>query len=143
MEYDSKEVRESRKEALIEIKRMLDQGNPDELFKDRIAGYYSDDKFLVVWKGNYNGMACEYRIDKTDSFYKSYSGASAIYCSVGLFHEKQLESYKTIERAFIDVGLKLCANKNEKRKFFERYAVPYNEKINSITSTASTKEQEQ
>jgi hypothetical protein len=131
MKYTNQQIKESRKEALIKIREILDKGNPDELFNDNNGDYYSKDRFLLVWKGNYKGMASEMRIDKCDAFYKSMSGYSAIYAAVGLFHEKQIEGYMTIERAFIDVGLKLCTSE-EKKDFFDKYAVAYNQKLISL-----------
>jgi hypothetical protein len=129
MEYTSKQISESRKQALDKIREILDKGNPDELFSDNNGDYYSKDRFLLVWKGNYKGMPSEMRIDKTDAFYANYSGYKAIYASVGLFHEKQLKGYSSIERAFIDVGLDLCRTKKDKRGFYEKYTIPYNNKI--------------
>ena len=126
---DAEKIKKSREEALIKIKSILDQGNPDEIFSKNSGGHYSEERFLVVWQGKYKGVSSEFRIDKTSDFYSGMSGYKAIYVAVGLFHEKQIQGYPTIERAFIDVGIKLCPNRQEKKDFFEKYAVPYNEKI--------------
>lgn len=130
MKYSAKQISESRKEALKKVVSILDKGNPDKFFSNNSGEYYSEDRFLLVFKGNYKGMPSEYRIDKTDPMYASMSGNKAIYASVGLFHENQLQGYRSIERAFIDVGLKLCKNRKQKKEFFDKYAIPYNEKLN-------------
>ena len=126
---DKKDVTKSRKEALQKIKEILDKGNPDEQFEAGEKG-----KHIVVWIGNWGGMWSEFRIDLTDSFYRHYSGYKVVHCAVGLFHEHQIEGYQTIERALIDVGLKLCKNKAQQKEFFEQYAKPYNEKLKTQTA---------
>lgn len=134
MGYSQIEISKSRKEALSKIIEVLDNGDVDSQFKDNNGEYYSSDKFLLVWKGNYKGMPSEMRIDKTDSFYSNYSGYKAIYSAVGLFHEKQIKGFTSIERAFIEVGLMLCASKKDKISFFHKYAKPYNQKLKKLTT---------
>lgn len=111
-----------------QIRKYLDAENVDAQFNDRNAEYHSKDKFIVTWNENYKGIDSEFAIDKTDAFYASYSGYKAIYCTRGLFHEKQLAGYHSIERALIEVGMKLC-DKNEKEAFFDKYAVKYNQRL--------------
>lgn len=132
---DSKEVSESRAKALARIKEILNKGtgNVDVQFTDRSGDYYSSDKFIVTWTGNYKGMPSEFGVDKTDAFYEAYSGGiKAISVTRGLLHEKQLKSYRSIELALIDAGMKLCSGREEKVTFFEKYAEPYNERINKL-----------
>lgn len=131
MSYPPKKIRESKDKALRKIKEYLDSEDVDSQFKDLNGGYYSKDKFLVTWIGNWRGMASEFGIDKCDNFYSAISGNKAIYSTRGLFHEKQLGGYPTIERALIEVGLKIC-RKSEKKDFFDKYAVRYNEKLKEL-----------
>lgn len=126
---DAKTVKESRLSALHKIISILDKGDIESQFANVSGNYYSKDKFIVTWNGNYNGMASEYKIEKCDEFYSMYSGAKAIYGVAGLFHEKQIKSYPSIEMALIDVGLKLCPNRKEMQLFFAKYAQPYNDKL--------------
>lgn len=128
MKVAPNKVKESKREALEKIKNFLDCEEVDAQFSDRSGSYHSSDKFIVSWTGNYNGMAHEFSIDKTDSFYASYSGYRAIYARRTLFSEKQIAGYTSIERALIEVGLKLC-QKSEKKEFFEKYGVRYNLRI--------------
>lgn len=128
MEFTTKQIKESKKAALEKIKQFLDAENVDTQFADRTGAYYSNDKFIVTWNASWNGVPSEFAIDKCDSFYTAYSGYKAIYVTRSLFHEKQLKGYHSIERALIDVGLKLC-NKKEKKAFFEKYAIKYNAKL--------------
>lgn len=128
----AEEIKKSKANALEKIKQFLDASDVDGQFADRDGNYYSKDKFIIQWNANYKGMLCEFTIDKTDTFYADFSGYKAIYAVRNLFLEKQLKGYSTIERALIDVGLKLCPPK-EQKAFFDKYAVPYNEKIKSTT----------
>lgn len=126
---DSKQISDSRKKALLKIEEILDKGNPDQAFEDVSGEYYSKEKFIVSWIGNRNGFAHEYSIDKCDSFYQSISGFACIYARRTLFSEKQIKGFQTIERALIEIGLKLCSGRKEKIYFFEKYAKPYNERL--------------
>ncbi|UOB18598.1 hypothetical protein [Abyssalbus ytuae] len=126
--YTIQQIRESKKSALDQIKKFLDAENVEEQFKDRSGDYYSKDKFLVTWYANWKGIPSEFGIDKTDQFYARYSRYKAIYVTRSLFHEKQLAGYSSIERALIEIGLKLCS-KSEKEAFFNKYAIKYNEKL--------------
>ena len=73
-------------------------------------------------------MLCEYGIDKTDAVYEDLSGYKAIFCVRNFFLEKQLKGFGSIERALIEVGLKLCPQK-EKKDFFDTFAATYNLKL--------------
>lgn len=133
MTYSDKDLKESRETALSEIKSILDDPERlNEASNRQLFGSHDRKQFIVTWKSNYRGMACEERIDITDSFYKSYSGYGAIYCSVGLFHEKQLKGFSTLERALLTIGLKLSRNSKD---FFDKYVTPYNERLKA-TQTA-------
>lgn len=129
--FERKEVIESRKNALLKIKDMLSAENVESQFDGKSGDYYSSDKFIVTWIGNWNGIPSEFSIDKTDSLFSSF-GNKAIKVTRSLVHEKQLKAYSSIERALIEVGLELSP-KAEKKDFFLKYAVSYNErlKINS------------
>lgn len=131
--YSPAEIKKSKQEALQKIKQYLDAEDVEAQFEKRSGDYYSSEKFIVSWKANHHGMPSEKSIDKCDSFYQSYSGAKAIYASRSLFHEKQLQAYSSIERALIDVGLKLCP-KAEKKSFFDKYATKYNNRLQVQTS---------
>lgn len=128
-QYSPKQIKESRENALSEIKDILDKGDVQNQFGNRSGRYHSNEKFIVSWKVNYNGFPHEVSIDLVDKFYSSYSGAKCIKARRSLFSEKQLEAYPSIEYALIKEGLKLCPNKKEKIEFFGKYAKPYNENI--------------
>lgn len=128
-----KKIKESKAAAFEQIKKFLDADDVNAQFDSRSGDYHSSDKFIVTWNGNYKKMWSEFGIDKCDSFYASYSGYRAIYVARGLFHEKQLGGYATIERALLEVGMKLCP-KNELEDFFKKYVVPYNERLKAQKS---------
>ncbi len=135
MKFTAKQIKESKQKALEKITEILNNeidGFIDELFTQINGNYYSSDKFIISYIENYKGIPAEFSIDKTDAFYSAYSGYKAIYATRSLFHEKQIKGYSTIERALIDVGLKLCSKK-EKENFFNKYAIRYNEKLKKIT----------
>jgi len=67
--WTSRQIKESREEALKTIKSILDKGEIKEQFED----YHSEDKFLVSWKVNHNGFPHEISIDLVDAFYYSYN----------------------------------------------------------------------
>lgn len=129
MEFNQSKINQSRIKALEKIKEILSKENVDEQFKDVSGGYYSKDKFIVSWFGNWNGSAVEYSIDKVDSFTSAVLSTKAIYVRRNLFSEKQLSGYHSIERALIENGIKLCSTKNDKITFFNRFAKPYNERL--------------
>ena len=128
MEFTAKEIKESKKAAFEKIKQFLEAEDVDAQFADRTGEYHSSDKFIVTWNANWKGIPSEFAIDKCDSFYASFSGNKAIYATRSLFHEKQLGGYTSIERALIEVGLKLCS-KDEKKAFFDKYATKYNARL--------------
>lgn len=132
MKYNNKQIAASRKKALQKVVTLLDAGNPDEAFKNKDGSYYSDEKFIVSWKGNYNGYAVENGLNKVDSFYSAYSGHKSIYTQRSLLHEKQIKGYPSIEYGLIDIGIKLCKGIDQKNEFFKKYAIPYNERIKSL-----------
>ncbi|MBT0607621.1 hypothetical protein [Aequorivita echinoideorum] len=128
---NNKQIADSRKKAYLKIQKILDAGEVDKQFSHLSGEYYSSDKFIVTWMGFYRGIPSEFRISKCDSFYAAFSGYQAIYACASLFHEKQFEGFSTIERALISIGLKLAPPK-QKRYFFDKYALPFNEKIKNI-----------
>lgn len=128
MKFTAKEIKESKKAALENIKEFLEAEDVDSQFSDKTGAYHSSDKFIVTWNDNWKGIPSEFAIDKCDSFYASYSGYKAIYVTRSLFHEKQLGGYHSIERALIEVGIKLCG-KDEKKVFFDKYATKYNTRL--------------
>jgi len=125
-QYSAKEIKESRAEALKTVEKYLQAENIEEQFNERGGDYHSRDKFLVSWKANLNGMRIEVSLDKTDGF---FTNAKCIEVKRNLFYEKQVKAYGSFERGLLEVGLKLCANKEEKRQFFEKYVTVYNERI--------------
>lgn len=129
MKAKSSDIAKSRQNALAQIRNFLSVDDVDGQFANRVGGYHSSDKFIVTWTGNYQGMAVEYKIEKTDAFYKRMSGNACVYGVANLFLEKQLGGYSSIERGLIEVGLKLCKGKKEKTDFFNEFAPKYNEKI--------------
>lgn len=126
---DPKEIKESKARALSKIKEILDGGNVDEQFKNRSGNYYSNEKFIVTWFGNYKGMLCEFGLDKCDEFYKMYSGYAGILCVRNLVFERQKKGFPTIEFGLLRIGLDLSRTKEEKLEFFNKYVVPYNERL--------------
>ena len=126
----------TREAALAAIKKILDAGNVDEQFANRSGSYHSKDKFLVSWIGKYKTMPVEFSIDKTDYFYAAYSGYHATYNRRNLIYEKQIKGFASIEQALIIVGIKLCKNLEEKQQFFNKYAVPYNDRVKSQNNKA-------
>lgn len=131
MKFTPKQIKESKLKALEKIKEILNHetdGFIDELFNERTGDYYSKDKFIISYNSNWKGIPSEFSIDKSVEFYKKISGYGAVYCTRSLFHEKQITGYATIERALIEVGLKLCS-KEEKEDFFKKYALRYNKKL--------------
>lgn len=123
--YPSKQIKESRQKALEQIKVYLDSDNIENQFLDRNGDYYSNNKFIVSWICNYNNFPHEVSIDKVDSF----RGTACITARRSLFSEKQLKAFSTFERALVTEGLKLCATKTEKKEFFDKYAVAYNNRL--------------
>jgi hypothetical protein len=127
--YTAKQIKESRKKALEQIKTYLDAEDIEGQFDDRKGDYYSNDKFIISYLCNHNGFPHEISIDKTDSFYTSFSGAKCIKARRSLVSEKQLNAFRSFERALVEEGFKLCATKEKKKQFFEKYAVAYNNRL--------------
>ncbi|MCC3836255.1 hypothetical protein [Vibrio parahaemolyticus] len=132
----AKEVAESRAKALEKIKHYLGAADIEGQFSNLDGNYYSSEKFLVTWSGNHQGIPAEFKIEKCDPAYQAMSGFCCIYGHAGLFHEKQIEGFGSFERALIVVGLKLCPTREAKIEFFNKYAVPYNEKIKASEAQA-------
>lgn len=124
--YSPKEVRSSKDKALEVITSLLRSGDVDTRYT---GGADSHGEFLVTWRGNWNRVPQEYSVRLTNSFYMSYSGARCIYARAGLFNQKQLDSFRTVEEGLIKVGMKLCRTKKDTMNFFNEFAVPYNNKI--------------
>lgn len=129
MKIKKSKINQSRVAALSKIKGILSLGDVEDQFSEVSGNYYSKDKFIVTWLGNWQGMPVEYSIDKVDAFYSAYSGGKAIYARRNLFYEKQLAAYSSIERALMEAGIKLCQSRKEKQAFFNQFAKPYNERI--------------
>jgi len=128
MKYKSSEISISKEAALKKIKLLLEAEDVDSQFDLLSGDYHSKDKFIVSWIDNWKGIPSEYSIDKCDAFYAKLSGQKAILATRSLFHEKQLAGYNSIERALIEVGIKL-SNKNEKQDFYNTYATKYNTRL--------------
>lgn len=118
-EIPATKVKESRKNALEKAKQLL-QNLPQS---------HKDSEKVLVWIGNVNGFPKEFTLEATDSFYASYSGNKYITAARSLVTEKQLKGYRDLERALLEVGLKLCSGRKEKQQFFNDYVVKYNEKL--------------
>lgn len=137
MKFKKQEILKSKKEALDKIKELLSVDDVNSQF-DTISGeYHSRDKFIVNWVDNYKGMPSEFSIDKTDSFYQSYSGYRAILATRSLFHEKQLSGYTSIERALCEVALKKLCTKQEAPEFYNTFVVKYNEKLKKLKNESN------
>lgn len=123
--YSAAEIKNSRKEALKEIEKFLEVEDVDKQFDNRSSDYYSNDKFIVSWKGNYNGMKVQYSLDKSE-----WSG-KAIKAVRNFFLEKQLKAYPTIERGLLEIGLEFIGNRNSlaRREFWDKYIEKYNKRI--------------
>jgi len=132
-QYSAKELKESRAEALKTVEKYLSSDNIEEQFNGRGGEYHSKDKFLVSWKGNYNGFRVECSLDKTSD--NLFSRAKCIQAKRSLVMEKQVKAYGSFERGLIEVGLLLCPNREAKKEFFNRYVVKYNERIKSNETT--------
>lgn len=129
MKIKESKINQSRVDALTRIKKILSTGNPDEQFSKVSGNYYSNDKFIVFWLGNWQGMPVEYSIDKASAFYSTISRYKAIYARRNLIYEKQIAAYDSIERALIEIGIKLCQSRQDKEAFFNQFAKPYNERL--------------
>ncbi len=123
------EVTASVARALEKVRRYLNVEDVEGQFSDIDAGYYSKEKFLVVWSGNYRGIPTEFKVEKCDSVYRLVSGYCCVYGHAGVFHENQIDGFNTFERALIVVGLKLCSTQAIKDEFVNEYVEPYNKKI--------------
>lgn len=134
--YSRSQVNKYKKEALAKIITILDKGDVEEQFEKNSGAYHSSEKFIITYLGNYKGMMVEFGLDKTDSFYASYSGYKCIYAARNLFFEKQLKGFDTIEHGLIYLGMKLCSAK-KKEEFFDRYAVPYNKRVQTNNQNKS------
>lgn len=128
LKYSKQEIAVSKKNAFDEIVKILQVGDIEKQFEGRSGDYHSQDKFIVSWIDNYKGMPSEFSLDLTDSFYSSYSGNKCIYATRSLFHEKQLDGFRTIERGLLAVGLKVCSD-DEKNDYFNKFIRPYNERL--------------
>ena len=85
---------------------------------------------ILRWLSNYKGgIPSEESIDVADSLYFAMSGAKCIHATRSLFHEKQLSSYASFERAFCEIGMKLC-HKDYRKEFFDKYVTVYNKRLN-------------
>lgn len=129
IKINHKQIRESRAKALEKIKEYLESENIEIQFENLDTNFYGKERFLVSWISLYKSIPAEYSINLTDASYRFLSGYCCTYTTQGLFHQKQFEGYRSFERAFIEVGMKLCPNKEAKIEFFQKYAVPYNEKL--------------
>lgn len=128
-EMSAKKVKESRQKALEQIKQYLDSEDIEGQFTNKSGNYYSSNKFIVSWNVNYKGFPHEVSIDKCESMYTGMTGAKCIVSRRSLVSEKQLKAYGSFERALVDQGLKLCSNREEKKQFFDKYAVAYNNRL--------------
>lgn len=127
MKKDSKHstitVRESRAEALIKIKALLDVGNIDSKFD-----YWSENETIVSFLGNRFGLPSTFAIKKSNKAYLLKTGCAAQYIVSNQLKDTQITAYTSIEHALIDVGLKLCVN-GENGEFYIKYGAPYNERL--------------
>jgi hypothetical protein len=128
-ELPAYKIKETREKALKRIKEYLEVEDVERQFEDRNGDYYSNDKFIVAWAVNYKGFPYQMSIDKVDDFYSKVSGARCIVARRSLISETQLKAYSSFERALVEEGLKLCRNKEEKKQFFDKYAVAYNNRL--------------
>jgi len=135
--YTKSELSASRKDALGKVIEFLSVDDVENQFAGRDNSYYSRDKFVIVWKANKSGFACEERLDLCDSSYAIFSGMKCCHVSVGLFHEKMIKGFETIEHGLIEIGL-LLSPKEEKHRFFDKYAKPYNQKVLSRRNLVQT-----
>lgn len=129
IQYKASEIKASRKKALEKIILILDKGDIEKQFEGRSGEYHSKEKFIVTWAGNYKGMPSEMALCLTDAFYKNYSGYACIHSNTGLFHEKQIAGYPTIEYGLIAIAMKLAATREKKEDIFNKYAKPYNQRL--------------
>lgn len=128
-ELPAQKVKDSRQKALEQIKIYLDSEDIEGQFENKSGEYYSSDKFIVSWSTNYKGFPYQISIDKVESFYSNMSGAKCIVARRSVLSEKQLKAYGSFERALVEEGLKLCDNKVEKKEFFNKYAIAYNNRL--------------
>ncbi|CAH7396194.1 conserved hypothetical protein [Vibrio chagasii] len=125
----SSDVRKSRLDALGKIKQLLDVPDIEGQFTDKNGSYHSSEKFIVSWLGNANGFGCEFQLEKCDDMYRTMSGYVCVHGYASLIQQKQISGYQSFELGLIQVGLKLCSGNKQKMDFFNRYAVPYNERV--------------
>lgn len=121
------EIRRSRKSALTQIENYL--YNIDYWRVKLPQMQTGEIEYIAVsCLTNYKGMACEMNLEIPNITYSSISGAKCYKAIKNLFFVKQLCNYGSIEQGLIKFGMDLLHGE-EKKKFFEKYAVPYNAKI--------------
>jgi len=126
--FSSAEIKASRAKALVQVREYLDDIRhwENELPTKQFG---SVEYIAISHLANYKGMGCEINLEIPDSFYGRYSGYKCIKARKSLIMQHQLKGYPNIEYGLIDYGMGLCTNRKEKNAFYEKYAVPYNERL--------------
>ena|SRR3990167_2977889 len=120
--WSAKEIAESRNSALAKATEYLDniQHWAVELPKQQ----FGQAEYIVLSvKTNYSGMACETNLEIGSFMYPCYKARKS------LVMQKQLASYTCVEQGLIKFALELCKTREEKISFFNKYALPYNERV--------------
>lgn len=133
-EFSAKEISDSRAKALIQVKEYLDKIEywEEELPKKQ---WGTVEHIAVSYLANYRGMKCEINLEIPDHFAGSMTGNACYKARKSLVLQQHLQGYGSIERGLIKYGLAICKGREEKKAFFEKYAVAYNERLKQKKQT--------
>jgi hypothetical protein len=125
--YTLKQVRESRIKALEKAKFYLDDIERWSVDLPKLQSGQVE-YIAISYLSNYKGMNCEINLEIPDSFYADFAGVKCYKAVKGLFIQKQLQSYPSIEYGLIKYAMELIKGP-ERREFFDKYAVRYNNRL--------------
>lgn len=126
--WSAKQIAESRAQALVKAKEYLD--DIEQWEKKLEQNQFGSVEYIALsYKCNYRGMASEINLEIPDSFYAGISGTRCHKARKNLVMQQQLQAYPNLECGLIRYGLELCKGREAKTEFFNKYAVPYNERL--------------
>ncbi len=123
------QLKESRAKALAKVKEYLDDIRTWEVKLPELQSG-SVEYIIVSCLVNFKGMACEINLEIPDGIYSNMTKTSCYKARKSLVSQNQLKTYASIEQGLIAYGLDVCLKGiDEKREFFQKYAVPYNKRL--------------